>query len=505
MKSLMHCLIVLIWLQANFSLLANTTDESSDADSKVLPIDIQVQGGSDGNFDYAASQFWLPPGAGPFRGILCLVIHPLQLGGARLANPTPWVELAAKRRCALMAVSFVETGHFEGKWCKAEQGSGSALLAAIDAAARDSGHLELKGLPIVMAGVCAAGQFAYHFAAVYPERTSAFVTIGGGKHDLTRVGGAASVPALLNTAPDRGAIGVDNLVALSKAGGALGAPWRLTVDSIDSYDKGSCSRGVLNYLETALENIHLDRTALVKQLADQPLAMGVRDDFSLCGVKLPSYGSLLPTTLDLGRINVSGSRSIPVSFRVLLDHNGAEEAFVPEAAEVVDRKVNPLDPGTLAVACALDLSALPLGAFHYRIPVCYRRQGKVMLGGSMLDVTGTLEGEILATPRTLYLTIPPGGVMEPKTIRVASKDQQPVEILGCTADNDNLEIVSSPCADGSAEVSVKLRPPAARTAFAGSILLEVRTAKIRRDLKIFCLVSGADQSLASGQVHDGKE
>ncbi len=207
------------------------------------------------NFSAVAIQCWVPPGKEQLRGILCVILHPHAHGGMLIREPEAWKQLAFESGFAFVAVSIVESGDATRPWFKADQGTGRALISGFDKLSVATSHPEMTELPIVIAGVCAAGQFAYEFASFEPKRTAAFVTIGGGKHDTSKAVSASRVSGLVVLCDDRGDNALRNMLALYLEGLKNKARWALAMESISLYDKGTSSLLVSAFLEDTLRRI----------------------------------------------------------------------------------------------------------------------------------------------------------------------------------------------------------------------------------------------------------
>ena len=152
------------------------------------------------NFDKAEFRLWLPPNTPKVRAILVLV--PGSNGDGRpQAEDAFWQAFATTHRLAIVACRFTDKPHeqaFLEDYVKVSDGSGQALLDAVNAFAKSSQHPELTTAPFLMWGMSAGGQVDYEFAAWKPERVLAFVVNKGGVYYSALVPRAArSVPALL--------------------------------------------------------------------------------------------------------------------------------------------------------------------------------------------------------------------------------------------------------------------------------------------------------------------
>ena len=119
------------------------------------------------NYDKAAFRFWSPSAPGPLRGVVVLVLGS-NGDGRPMAEETFWQEFATRNRMAIVACHFTDKPHdqfFIEDYVNVSQGSGQALVDALAAFARRSGHSEVANAPLLMWGMSAGGQFNYEFAA----------------------------------------------------------------------------------------------------------------------------------------------------------------------------------------------------------------------------------------------------------------------------------------------------------------------------------------------------
>jgi pimeloyl-ACP methyl ester carboxylesterase len=319
-------------------LLVSIILQSKCLSNDVIPKICEIEARQNENFDYAAVELWnaeLPD----LRGVLCLVLHPLGHGGSTLAHPEPWIELAKRCHCAVMSVSFAQSDDPTANWCQAERGTGRALLAALDILAKETGNSSINTAPITVVGVCAAGQFSFHLAAFAPERIHAFMTIGGGKHDLSKVAAAGQAHALIVVTPDRPPYAVTNLEALYAAGVSRGSPWQKTSEPISNYDAGNFFTQGLSFLESSLKNSTSD-----SKTADASTASSSTPEFlpvSICGQKLVNLAEVLPSMVRLDKINLL-SGDVPTCSLEIRSNEGenlVDNIFIPERDPILSTSI----------------------------------------------------------------------------------------------------------------------------------------------------------------------
>jgi poly(3-hydroxybutyrate) depolymerase len=181
------------------------------------------------NYEIAEFRFWAPPNAGPLQAVAVLV--PGSNGDGRAAaDDSVWQAFATRNHVALVACHFKDKQHpqnFIEAYVNVSQGSGDALLNAVNAFAKRSNHPELATAPFLLWGMSAGGQFNYEFNAWKPERVAAFVVNKGGIYYTALVSPEArAVPGILFIGGkdlESRIWTISGLFALNRRGGALWA------------------------------------------------------------------------------------------------------------------------------------------------------------------------------------------------------------------------------------------------------------------------------------------
>ncbi len=183
------------------------------------------------SFDKAEFRFWRPAGDAKIRAIVVLVPGSNGDGRPMAADPF-WQAFATRHQLALVACRFTDRRHeqsFIEEYVDVSRGAGQALLDALGAFARTSGHAEVATAPLFLWGMSAGGQFNYEFAAWKPERVAAFVVNKGGIYYSALVPKAArDVPALLFVGEADLAFRTNTIVGLFAVNRRAGALWALT-------------------------------------------------------------------------------------------------------------------------------------------------------------------------------------------------------------------------------------------------------------------------------------
>jgi poly(3-hydroxybutyrate) depolymerase len=207
------------------------------------------------NYEIAEFRFWAPKDVGVLQGIAVLV--PGSNGDGRgMAEDSVWQSFATKHRLALVACHFRDKPHpqsFIEAYVNVSQGSGQALIAAIDSFAVRSKHPELAVAPFLMWGMSAGGQFNYEFVAWKPERAAAFVVNKGGIYFTALVSRESrAVPGMLFVGGkdlESRIWTISGLFAVNRRGGAL---WALATEPGAAHIVGQSRDVALAFFEDIL-------------------------------------------------------------------------------------------------------------------------------------------------------------------------------------------------------------------------------------------------------------
>ncbi len=449
---------------------------ASDNPERFYECQIEPRDGE--NFSFAQIQCWLPPANQHLNGILCVVLHPHGDAGVRFDNRQPWITLANRYNCALMSISFVERDRDINHWSQASKGTGRALLASIDKIAEESKTPALQKAKIIIAGICAAGEFAYEFSAFKTNRTQSFLTMGGSKEDTNVASQAATIPGLLIAAPDRGKEAINNMFSLFAEGRKHSAPWIFCAEPITNYDNGHCSKLTASFLETQLQHL-CERTEqripsktagnltvplkeagfplkkypndisdvmakilsvnLNCQFQDQIvqkewLAQDQTPDpsgLSFVSIPLSKLGTATPQIVQMGTIPFeSASTGYAATFKVSCEPgiSAGEVEIIPDQRGL-DCHVTHKKDSNWQVECKLDPKYLPCGSFNLEVPIRFIQNGKRISGGISCFLAGRVAGDISVSP----IAINVGNVtVSNKDIRIHMKSisGSPIEVHG---------------------------------------------------------------------------
>lgn len=380
------------------SLLPNSALADAPLARQEIPLEFQIDGGLEDNFRYLAAQCWLPKTEN-IRGILCVVLHPDGSNGRTIVRDREWRELAHAYDAALMAVSIVPSNDMTKTWFDASKGSGSGLLKAVSKIAQKSRRPDLETAPLLVVGVCAAGQFSYEFTAFRPDRTMGFVTIGGAKHRVEIAASAAKIPSLLIITPDRGIDATANLEALSTLGQLYRAPWHRGSGLISVYDSGGVDQMVTSFVRELLakqasnRNLCWNRQVFPAEHGLELLAQ--RTTPSFLGKPLPIVASANSTQTPNGTQRIS--------IRVRSNQKSAfDNLYVPEHIPCLTT-TSRIAKDEWQIDLKVDSDHLPNGTFQFEVPVRFSKSGKSLLGGLQVPVSGTISGDIYSRPSTVRI------------------------------------------------------------------------------------------------------
>jgi hypothetical protein len=501
------------------------------AKAESQPYECQIGGNEGENYAWTIIQCWVPPANEEIKGVLCVVLHPYGSTGMVFAHPEPWIRLATRYHCALVAVSFVEADDQTQVWFHASLGTGSALLEGLNELANRTNRPSLRKVPLVLIGVCGAGEFAYEFSAYNPYKTAAFVSIGGSQHDPTLASAVANISGMLVASPDRGDYAVRNVFDLFKEGRKLLAPWSFSLEPIQDYNMGYCSSLIIDYLETSLKALSASKNNMEQSphsIACVPLGSGLpldptephpedslyseihasvlacvfptqeiadkwrqgnfttlNENFSLVGKPVLSPGILNPHVRDLGNI-VMHDRQYPEEVSTIIAKSSqgeqADQICVLANANKVGILTRRISQSEWSVRLQLKPQAFPAGYFDERIAVSFQHKSLPVLGGLMAHLEGVIVNDIYSQPKSLLINALTATGTTVAKLEILSKSNE-------VMDYDGMEYSSFTWAKVEAENTkgqmLQLRcifSPPARTqgAFAGYFILRIKSDQIYR-------------------------
>jgi len=233
------------------------------------------------NFDIAQFRLWYPENVSTLRGIVLLV--PGSNGdGRNSAQDTVWQAFAVKHQLALVACFFKDKQHdqnFIEDYIKVSDGSGDALLTAINDFAQKSKHAELSAAPMLLWGMSAGGQFNYEFVGWKPERVIAFVVNKGGIYYSALLPRAArSVPGVLFVGGKDLEFRTNTIVGLFAVNRRAGALWALSEEPAAAHIVGRSRELAMPFYEDVMAARLSASSAPLKPMPAKPAFIG---DFKL--------------------------------------------------------------------------------------------------------------------------------------------------------------------------------------------------------------------------------
>jgi poly(3-hydroxybutyrate) depolymerase len=207
------------------------------------------------NYDKAEFRLWLPNGAAAVQATVLLV--PGSNGDGRdQVNDAVWQAFAVQHKLALVGLRLTDRPHDQGfieEYVNVSQGSGQALLSALDTLAVRSKHPELSTAPFLLWGMSAGGEFNYEFACWKPERVVAFVVNKGNIYYTALAPKAArSVPAILFTGGKDLEFRTSTIAGLFAVNRRAGALWALAEEPSAGHIVGRSRDVALVLFEDAL-------------------------------------------------------------------------------------------------------------------------------------------------------------------------------------------------------------------------------------------------------------
>ncbi len=207
------------------------------------------------NYDKAEFKLWLPSDVASVQAIAVLV--PGSNGDGRGQGDDPvWQAFAVKHKLALIGLRLTDKPHDQGfieEYVNVSQGSGQALLDAVNAFAARAKHPELATAPFLLWGMSAGGEFNYEFVCWKPERVVAFVVNKGNIYYTALAPKAArSVPGILFTGGKDLEFRTNTITGLFAVNRRAGALWALAEEPSAGHIVGRSRDVALVLFEDAL-------------------------------------------------------------------------------------------------------------------------------------------------------------------------------------------------------------------------------------------------------------
>ncbi len=193
------------------------------------------------NFAVAAFRWWHPADAKALLGVAVLVPGSNDDGRAQVEDPF-WQDFARRHSLALVGCWFRDPPHENmniESYARAPDGSGRALLDAVDRLARTAAHPEAATAPLLLWGFSAGGQFNYEFVCWQPARVAAFVVNKGGYY-FTHLApaGPRAVPGIFFVGGKDEAFRIQSIQGIFAVNHQAGAVWKLIVEPDAGHEPG---------------------------------------------------------------------------------------------------------------------------------------------------------------------------------------------------------------------------------------------------------------------------
>lgn len=228
------------------------------------------------NFDKAEFKLWLPAGVASVRAIALLVPGSNGDGRGQVDDPV-WQAFAVKHQLALIGVRLTDKPHDQGfieEYVNVSQGSGQAMLDAVNAFAARAKHPELATAPFLLWGMSAGGEFNYEFVAWKPERVVAFVVNKGNIYYTALAPKAArSVPGILFTGGKDLEFRTNTITGLFAVNRRAGALWALAEEPSAAHVVGRSRDVAMVLFEDAL-TLRLGNGSSLKPLSEKSGFLG---------------------------------------------------------------------------------------------------------------------------------------------------------------------------------------------------------------------------------------
>jgi hypothetical protein len=192
-------------------------------------LDVNVPSGK--NYDKAEFRLLIPENTDKVQGLIVLV-HGSNLDARPWIDNPFWQKIAERHNFGLLGCYFTDHLHEDmgiEEYARASEGSGQALIDAINELSKLSRHPEIAEAPMVLWGISAGGEFNYEFACWKSERVIAFIVNKGGIYYTALAPRATrKVPALLFIGEKDAQFRNDIIKGIFAINRKFGALWALT-------------------------------------------------------------------------------------------------------------------------------------------------------------------------------------------------------------------------------------------------------------------------------------
>jgi hypothetical protein len=170
--------------------LACKKDNTEPQEDTYVPISVgkfldnwtcSINPGVGANFDIGEFRLWVPDitTVSNLKAVLVVLDH-VNSNGLGMVNDSTWRKYATANNVALLSVHLENTKlPTNYPYADARNGSGKALILAVEAIAQKNSISSVAALPFLIRGYSAGGMFGYFFSAFKPSRVVAFSNIRG--------------------------------------------------------------------------------------------------------------------------------------------------------------------------------------------------------------------------------------------------------------------------------------------------------------------------------------
>ena len=202
--------------------------------------DVEIPPGP--NFAVASFRWWHPPGTKALLGIVVLVPGSNSDGRTQVEDSF-WQDFATRHSLALVGCWFKDHPHANMNieaYARAHDGSGRALLDAVDHLAKTAAHPEASTAPLLLWGHSAGGEFNYEFVCWEPARVAAFVVNKGGYY-FTHLASAATraVPGIFFVGGKDESFRIQSIQGIFAVNHEAGAAWKLIIEPDAGHELGN--------------------------------------------------------------------------------------------------------------------------------------------------------------------------------------------------------------------------------------------------------------------------
>ncbi len=140
-------------------------------------------------------------------------------------------------------------------YIRAGEGSGQALLEAVETLAVAAGHPEVAEAQLLLWGMSAGGQFNYEFACWKPERVRAFVVNKGGIYYTHLAPSAArAVPGIFFIGGLDEAFRIQSIRGIFAVNEIAGCAWKLVINADEHHELGLTRHQATDFFSRILES-----------------------------------------------------------------------------------------------------------------------------------------------------------------------------------------------------------------------------------------------------------